>query len=154
VTFPHSDEPRSRVRMSDTRYRLLIAGALVAAGVALFVAIQSTNTEEDTPPRVAARPEVVEHLFPPNGDQVLRQTELGIDLASGYEGLLIVNGQPIPEDELRRVPEQNQVFFLPGEGTTFPELPGGTNCVTAVVWKSSEGRGAADQTFRWCFEAA
>jgi len=141
-------------RMSDTRYRALVALALVAAGVALFLGVRSADTGSDEPPIVASRPDVVEHLYPENGDQVLRQTELGIDLAAGYEGTLVVNGQPIPDDEQRRVPEQNQVFFQPGEGTVFPELPAGQNCVTALVWKSSEGRGEADQTFSWCFDAA
>lgn len=144
------DGPRRR--MSDVRYRLMIAAALVGAGVALFAAIQATNTS-DEPPAGTSPPDVVEHLLPARGDEVLRQTEIGIDLAPGYEATLIVNGEPIPDDELRRVPEQNQVFFLPREGTVVPELPGGRNCVTALVWRSAVGRGVDDQTFSWCFQA-
>src|SRR3546814_93004 len=83
---------------------------------------------------------MVEHVYPPNGDQVLRQSEIGVDLGPGYEGDLVVNGQPIPEEELRRVPEQNQVFYLPGQGTTFEELPRGTHCVTAIAARSATGR--------------
>src|SRR3546814_10058714 len=97
---------------------------------------------------------MVEHVYPTNGDQVLRQSEIGVDRGPGYEGDLVVNGQPIPEEELRRVPEQNQVFYLPGKGTTFEELPGGTNCVTAIAWRSATGRGVDEQTFSWCFEAS
>lgn len=138
--------------MSDRRYRLTIAVALLGAGLALFAAIRATNTS-DEPPAGTSPPDVVEHLRPGRGDEVLRQTEIGVDLAPGYEATLIVNGEPIPDDELRRVPEQNQVFFLPGEGTTFAELPGGRNCVTAVVWRSSVGRGVDDQIFTWCFQA-
>src|SRR3546814_5933675 len=96
---------------------------------------------------------MVEHVYPTNGDQVLRQSEIGVDRGPGYEGDLVVNGQPIPEEELRRVPEQNQVFYLPGKGTTFEELPGGTNCVTAIAWRSATGRGVDDQTFSWCFRS-
>lgn len=142
-----------RAPMSTGRYRLLVALALVVAGAALFFGVRATDTGDDDVV-VRARPDVVEHVYPSNGDQVLRQTEIGIDLAPGYEGMLIVNGQPIPEEELRLVPEQNQVFFLPGEGTAIEELPAGRSCVTALVWKSQTGRGVQDQTFSWCFEAA
>ncbi len=66
----------------------------------------------------------MEHLVPRNGAEVLRQSELGIDLAPGYEGTLVVNGVEMPTAQLRLVPEQNQVFFTPGEGKVIDELPG------------------------------
>ena len=85
---------------------------------------------------------------------MIRQAELGIDLAPGYEGTLEVNGVEIPDEELRLVPAQNEVFFTPGEGKAVEELRAGPNCATAVVWRSAIGRDAAtDQTFSWCFEA-
>ena len=86
----------------------------MVAAATMAVAVMRTNTDEDTPAAVAGRPDVVEHLIPPNGTQQQRQSELGIDLAPGYEGALSVNGVSIPTDELRLVPEQNQVFFTPG----------------------------------------
>jgi hypothetical protein len=140
--------------MSTRRYRAVVAVALLVAAAALFFGVRATNTDGDDSVAVRSRPDVVEHVYPPNGDQVLRQSEIGIDLAPGYEGTLIVNGQVIPEDELRRVPEQNQMFFQPGEGTTFPELPPGRSCAAAVVWRSSDGPGVADESFRWCFDAS
>lgn len=146
--------PARRTPMSTGRYRVVVALALAAAAVALFLGVRATDTSGDDSVAIQSRPEVVEHVYPSNGDQVLRQTEIGIDLAPGWEGALIVNGQPIPDDELRLVPEQNQVFFLPGEGTAIEELPAGRTCVTALVWKSQTGRGVRDQTFSWCFEAA
>jgi hypothetical protein len=94
----------------------------------------------------------VEHLYPRNGAEVLRQVEVGVDLAAGYEGALVVNDTPIPDDQLRLVPEQNQVFFTPGPGRALETLPPGTNCVTVSAWKSAEGRGANDLSFRWCFD--
>lgn len=152
MTSPSPGPPRTP--MSNARYRSIVAAALVAAGAALFLGVRAADTDGEDAVEVRSRPDVVEHVFPPNGDQVLRQTEIGIDLAPGHEATLIINGQPIPDEELRKVPEQNQVFFQPGEGTTFPELPGGRSCVAAVVWRSATGPGVADQTFRWCFEAA
>jgi hypothetical protein len=138
---------------SDRRFRLLVALGLVVAAGAMVVAVVATSTEEDTPPTQSGRTNVVEHLIPLNGASVLRQAELGVDLASGYEGTLVVNDQEIPADELRVVPEQNQVFFTPGEGKVIEELRGGRNCVVAIAWKSSVGRGVADERTTWCFDA-
>jgi hypothetical protein len=138
---------------TSTRYKLAVAAALALAVGAMYLAVTRTSEGgDDLPVEAASRPEVVEHLIPFNGAEVLRQAELGIDLAPGYEGALIVNGVEIPESDLRLVPEQNQVFFSPGEGKAIEELPGGTTCVVAIAWKSSVGRGVQDEPFRWCFE--
>ena len=74
-----------------------------------------------------------------------------LDLATTSDASLVVAGTPIPTKELRRVPEQNQVFFTPGKGKVIEELRAGQVCVTAVVWQSSVGRGKDDRSFNWCF---
>ena len=136
--------------MSQGRYRLLIGVLVVGAGVALLAALRATETGDDAEPAS----EVVERLIPQNGDEVLRQAEIGIDLAPGYEGTILLNGVEIPVEDQRRVPEQNQVFFTPGEGKAVERLLAGPNCVTAIVWKASDGRGTSrDQSVPWCFEA-
>jgi hypothetical protein len=140
-----------RAPMSQGRYRLLIALLVTGAVVALVVAVRATATGDDDG---ATASDVVERFVPRAGDDVLRQAELGVDLAPGYDGTILVNGVEIPAEEQRRVPEQNQVFFTPGEGKAVERLFAGRNCAVALVWKSSEGRGSAnDRTFTWCFEA-
>ena len=137
--------------MSSGRYRLLVGGLVVAAAVALAVGFAVVDTSD---PDDATQSEIVERFIPRQGDEVLRQSELGIDLISGYDGTLAVNGVDIPVEDQRRVPEQNQVYFTPGEGKAVERLLAGRNCVTATVWKSAEGPGTANQRqFSWCFEA-
>jgi hypothetical protein len=137
--------------MSELRHRLLIAVLVAGAAVALFFGVRATDTGDDEP---GSPSKVVERFIPGEGDEVIRQAELGIDLAPGYEGALIINGVEIPTGELRLVPEQNQVFFTPGEGKAVDRLRAGPNCVEAEAWKSADGRGTAnDRSFTWCFEA-
>jgi hypothetical protein len=137
---------------SDRRFRLLVALGVAVAAAAMIAAIVRTSTDEDTPPTASGKRTVVEHLIPLNRAEVLRQAELGVDLAPGYEGTLIVNDLEIPQDELRLVPEQNQVFFTPGEGKVIEELPAGRNCVVALAWRSEVGRGPDDERTTWCFD--
>jgi hypothetical protein len=137
---------------SDKRFKLLVGlGLLVAAG-AMLAAVLATDTDEDTPPTASGKRTVVEHLKPLNGAEVLRQAELGVDLAPGYEGTLVVNDVEIPANQLRTVPEQHQVFFTPGEGKVIEELPAGRTCVVAVAWRSAVGRGVEDERTTWCFD--
>ena len=146
-----SERMQARTPMSIGRYRLLLGALAVAAIVALVVGVLVADTEQSDP---GGRSEAVERFVPPPGDEVLRQAELGIDLAPGYDGTISVNGVDIPLDDQRRVPEQNEVFFAPGEGKAVEQLLAGPNCVTATVWKASEGSGTAnDRTYEWCFEA-
>lgn len=153
MTDPAADPtPRLPPRPpSSWRYRAGVAAALAAAGLALFLGVRATDTD-DPSPTVGGRPDVVERVVPRQGAEALRQVEVGVDLAAGYEGGLILNGTAIPTDELRLVPEQNQVWFAPGPGRTFETLPTGQNCVTAVVFKSEDGPGPGNLSFQWCFD--
>lgn len=140
--------------MSQGRYRALVALAIGLALLAIVLGGLATRSGTENQTTVQGRPEVVERLIPGRGDEVLQQFEVGIDLAPGYEGSLTVNGVEIPEDQLRIVREQNQVYFQPGEGKVVTELQAGPNCAVATVWRSAVGPGERDETFQWCFEAA
>jgi len=151
VPTPSPDHPP---RMPEGRYRLLLALLLVAALGAIYAGVRATDTGHGDPVAVPGGSDIVERLIPQEGDEVIRQAELGIDLAPGYEGALVINGVPIPGEELRLVPEQNQVYFTPGDGKAVERLQAGPNCATAQVWKSSQGRGTADdRSYTWCFGA-
>lgn len=127
--------------------RVVVTGMLLAALAGFVFAFSLGDDGTNTLPSDA-----VEHLIPPRGDQVLRQTEIGIDLAPGWTGVLMVNGVEIPEDQLRRVDAQNQFFFTAGPGREFEELPPGTVEVTALIWRPVDGETRDDgERVRWTF---
>lgn len=96
--------------------------------------------------------EIVEQTIPAEGAEILRQAQIGIDLGAVYDvRSLSVQGVAVPEEELIRRPELNQVFFQPAEGFTFESLPAGRVCARADVVRLSE----PDDVIRaveWCFE--
>jgi hypothetical protein len=138
---------------TSTRYRIVVALALLAVAGMLYAAVHLTNTKDPNPVKVQSRPDVIERVIPEDGSTEPRQAEFGVDLAPGYDGTLVVNGVEIPRDELRLVAAQNEVFFTPGKDKIVDELNGPVT-VRAIVWKSAVGRGhGQDQTFQWSFTA-
>lgn len=95
----------------------------------------------------------VEQLVPAPGSQTVRQAEIGIDLLPEWTGLLVINGVEIPEDQLRRVDAQNQVFFTPGPGKDIEQLEAGVVQVTALIWRPVAGETRDDaKPVRWSFQ--
>lgn len=150
---PQPSQPPARAALPVSwRYRAFVAVALLVAVAALVAAYQATTDDDEGPTGSQGRPGVVERVVPRNGAEVLRQSEVGIDLVPGYEGTLEVGGVTIPPDELRLVPELNQVWFQPGDGKVLEALPLGRICVVATVWESARGRGPGDLRYTWCFD--
>ena len=102
---------------------------------------------------------------PDPGGRVLRQSQVGVELAAGYDGRIAVNGVSIPEEEMvgaivpgseaweRLSPEQQRlgprpnnkslVMFQPGEGKAVTEYDTGAVDVSVRFWKQSDGPDSA-----------
>jgi hypothetical protein len=136
----------------STRFKIG-AAAVVAVAVGVFAyAFSAFDSGDDDPVLQGDNDAVVETLIPRRNAEVPQQTTVGIDLVTGWDAALVVNGVEIPEDQLVRTPEIGLVEFTPGEGRAVDQLDGGQNCVTATIWSLADGRGVADRTIPWCFE--
>lgn len=132
-----------------TLRRVVIASLLIGALATFVYAFTLGRGSTD----IVVSGDAVEQLVPDRGAQVLRQTEIGIDLAPEHTALLVVNGREIPEDQLRRVEAQNQVFFTAGPGQELEELPAGMVEVVALIWRPVAGETRADaDEVRWSFQ--
>ena len=126
--------------VSDSPWRLVARRVvitlllLLAAFLLWYSGIRKAEPEDPTLVDSA-----IEQLVPDRGATAVRQAEIGIDLAPGWTGVLIINGKEIPEDQLRRVDPLNQVFFRPAEGREIEALPPGRVVVTAVIWRPVDG---------------
>ncbi len=140
----------------------------LALGVAIFViAFLVANTDEDTP--IGFANPAIDSVTPLPGAEVLRQSQVGIDLVSGFEAELIINDTPIPPDQiniLRNAEDPNESAEQPGvfaetinrflyqplEGRAVPELKGDENCVVASFWPIADPSDI--DTVSWCFTVA
>lgn len=130
-----------------TRQQRLVVSIMITFAVGLIVV---GYTLTDTGDSTTLSP-AFEELIPAAGSEILAQDRVGIDLASGYDARLTVNGIPIPDDQLTRVAALNEVTFSPGSDREFESWPGGNVCVEATYWLIAAGDDDAS-TFVWCFE--
>jgi hypothetical protein len=124
----------------------LVALALTIIGYGLTKAKTGDDNAQLTDP-------ALEQQVPAPGSLVLRQSQVGVDLAPDYTGYLVIDGKQIPEDQYYREPALNQVFFTPTEGSEIDEFDPGLHTITAVFWKITEGEQAA-RTATWRFNVS
>ncbi|HSL58826.1 MAG TPA: hypothetical protein VK866_13350 [Acidimicrobiales bacterium] len=132
-----------------TPHRIAYVVLLAVAVAGIVIAV---NNGRPNPNQVSDANPAIDALVPTPGSEVLRQAQIGIDLAAGYTAELTVNGVPIPAEQiLGGDASLAQFFYLPREGNAVEQLNPGPNCITAVYWAIAEGRESASAE-RWCFE--
>jgi hypothetical protein len=163
MTAPNDPTPRPAAFGYPTRTKVIIVAVLTVAISALALGYLTTNagTGDDTvvsgtPGSGERDPSGVEELIPAPGSQILGQQEIGIDLAPGWTGeLLLLPGNgvatPLPDRELERDP-RNRITYRPGPGRTVERLRG-DYCIVATVWDQVDGRERTQRVENWCFTA-
>jgi hypothetical protein len=130
-----------------TLRRLVIT---VLLGVALFGLFYAFTRPTDNQ-QPALKDTAVRHVEPAPGDRVLRQTVIAIDLLADYTGVLSLDTNRIPEDQLDRIGGLNRISFTPGDGKDIEELSSGRHCATAEFWQTTVPD-APHRRYTWCFE--
>jgi hypothetical protein len=133
--------------------RVVIAGLLLIAGGLVWY----SGTVKGEPPPPSLTDTAVQQLIPARDTpSALRQADIGIDLAPGWDADLRINGIDIPEDEERRNGSQDQVLFAPGPGKVIEQLAPGLVQVTAILWQPALGQTheRGSHTVTWSFRVA
>lgn len=133
-----------------TRFKLAVAAVLVVLAVVAVIAYQEIDTSNGSN-TTGGNPSFVERVIPDRDSQLLQQGTVGIDLKTGWDGTLTINGVAIPEDQLDVTESFNLVQFTPGEGKALRALPIGKICATATVWQEAAGK-RSSRPVTWCFE--
>ncbi|HJM28167.1 MAG: hypothetical protein QF596_06240 [Acidimicrobiales bacterium] len=159
----------NEVKENESRslFSKVLGPLMVTVGIVGVILGFALSSQDSTDIRVEGNP-VIESLLPEPGSEVLRQSFVGIDLISGYEAELVINGVPIPPDQINVLRDAdnpresaqtsgsfgstlNRFLYQPLEGRAVPELLGGRNCVSAVYWPLSDPE--KRETIEWCFTA-
>jgi hypothetical protein len=146
VVLDDDESPtRRRVR------RIITTVAILGCIGGLALAAQHTQRSDTKEATISGVPHtVVELQAPAPGSSVLSQAQVLIDLTSDYDAKLVVNGVLIPDDEVQKRPELNQVLFTPGPGKVVGKFNAGPNCVDADVFRI-DGTQEEVPPVHWCF---
>ena len=130
--------------VSATRYRVLflLLGMALALVVVFAVVLAPGGNGFELPP-------AIESVSPGNGETVLRQIDLTIDMQVGYTIDVFVDGVHIPSDEIRFSEATGRHTWVPGPTKTFPEWASGLHSVQ-VSYIRLGGRADAGDV-RWTF---
>ena len=126
------------------RARLLVSGLILAAGVAIFLA---ATVGSQASGRCPGQPAEIEAVTPDCGSAALNQDVIEVDLATGYEGELTINGIAVPTSGIRSL---NLIRYRPAPGQPVEALPAQVNVVTVRFWKSSQSKDQS-KTYQWTF---
>ena len=139
--------PTARPRLRDvvTPWRVLYTVALLAAALLIIFGFQKTRSTRAVPCSGGA----VIRLIPCPGDTGVSQGIIGVSLASGYQGVLQVDGVEIPQDQMR-TGGNNQLYFQPGPGTETGALAAGEHHATLIYWPPGGDREHGQST-SWTF---
>lgn len=160
----------SGVRRRRIDVKLLVASLGVALGVVLVVLgvrASVTGREEQR------LPVAIESITPIRGaTQVLRQSQVQVDLLAGYSAVLILNGIELPTISLDDVgsnsslpkpgeqvslppaaifePGNNTLTYTPVAGGPVERFDTGVNDATVIFWKLEDGR-ERGRSYSWSF---
>ena len=153
-----------RLTMMNIGMTLIVAAAL---GLIVLGFASATTGDKST----TINDPAVDRVQPAPGDLVLRQSEVGIYLAAGYRGILIIDGQEIPTFEItasdtgsatpfdkivdaRYDPGQHTVLFTPQVGSTVQAFSPGRHKVTAIFWRDRVEAREQGRAITWFFSVS
>lgn len=131
------------------RVIIITIGLLVVLNLAFLIGRNSDTSE----PGTDALPSTVESVSPEPGTQADRRIAVSVDLRDDLTGVLFIDGQRIPEDQLEYIDAQGIITFRPGADTDLSAFEAGDHTVLVLYWPQTENEPEEPDTFGWSFRA-
>lgn len=136
-----------RLRVPKKLRSLLVAFLVAFCLVQIGTALNSVDSSDPAKP-----PAAIENLDPVRGAQTVPgQSTITADLKFGYQGVLIVNGLEIPDDQVNYTRATGTLTFTPGKEKEYELLPGGEVRVVVIYWPEQGSRATDSQQYAWSF---
>jgi hypothetical protein len=130
--------------MNTTGYR--VTYTLLALLLIAIIGVSIMFIPSGDPERL---PAAVDTYAPREGDIVTNPIRVLIDLKSNYVAAFVIDGVPIPADDVDAILETGRYQFIPGPGKAIDRWSSGEHTVV-VTWVG--GQGSVDTgTLVWTF---
>jgi hypothetical protein len=129
------------------RIAIVIVALVAVANLGVFVLAKSDTSREST----TGLPIDIVSLQPRPGELIRPQDTVSVQLRTNLTGVLVLDGQEIPEDQVDRVPELGEVSFRPGARKELRQFPPGTHTLEVKYWLQGKLRPTHPVAFAWTF---
>jgi hypothetical protein len=132
-------------------WRIVIVVGALALVVNLVIVLGMSSDTSDQGQQGVARD--ILQISPGRGSIVNPLDDIEVRLRRGLTGVLVLNGQRIPEDQLVIDDATSTITFRPGPDKELESLAAGTNEVAVLYWRQTEPEpppGERD-SFSWSF---
>jgi hypothetical protein len=134
------------------RVVVVVVGLVLVLNLAFFVGRSSDTSDPERDPLPAS----VESVTPRPGTQADRRAAVSVDLQDGLTGVLFIDGQRVPEDQLEYSNPQGIVTFRPGEDKDLESFEPGEHTAGVCYWSQTENQPVECESapsFQWRFRA-
>ena len=133
----------------------VVGGGLLLASTLAILAGTSTDTSQTT----SNRPPAIEAQFPEAGAVIRAQETVGVDLSDDMTGVIVIDGNRMPEDQYSGDPNLGLIQFRPGVDQEFREFEPGEHEVRIEYWPAdlTEDQARAQRkvaTHAWRFKVS
>jgi len=139
-----------RKKLVEHPGRVAIVISTVAVVVALGAVMLNRSDTDTRNERIY--PTAVETVTPRPGELIRQQDTITADLRDGLTGVLVIDRQEIPLDQLDIVKPLSQISFRPGPGKDLEHFEPGTHTATVLYWVGTQNdRPARVGSYTWNF---
>jgi len=135
-----------RILKHPWRVAIVVGALLLVANLFVFLLSQSDTKREGR-----AFPPAVDAVAPLPGELIRPQDTIIADLRADLTGVLVLDGQEVPEDQLDRVTTLGQVSFRPGPDKDLDEFAPGPHTAVVRYWEQGKPRPAHPASYSWSF---
>lgn len=134
------------------RVAVVVGALLLVANLGVFLLSQS-----DTKPEGREFPVAIDTVSPLPGELIRPQDTVSADLRSDLTGVLVIDGQEVPEDQLDpKFPSRNPsplgiVSFRPGEDKDLEKFAPGAHSIAVRYWEQTKQRPSNPASYSWSF---
>jgi hypothetical protein len=110
-------------------------------------------SQSDTQPQGRTLPSTIDSVSPGPGELARLQDTITADLRDDLTGVLVLDGQEVPEDQLDRVVPLAEVSFRPGSDKDLARFEPGLHNVAVYYWPQGKERPTRPGVYSWSFRA-
>jgi hypothetical protein len=143
---------RSKQRLIEHPGRVAIVIVTLAVVISLGALLLNHSDTDTRTERIY--PTAVETVSPRPGELIRLQDTITADLRDGLTGVLLIDRQEVPLDQLEIVKPLSQISFRPGPGKDLERFEPGVHTATVLYWVGTQfNRPAKVGSYSWQFRA-